>query len=343
MISYLLAAAITFTATSTGVEKGTPLEFFFAGKDTDRDYETMFLLDEPVDHFLLRLEKAGLKRGVPMNHQTCHLWPVGLSLRLEPEIGGFVDTTMPDGLTLGDLIYTGGTRDSAGQPEAVASMPAAVFALYSLSQSPLVFNGIYEQGVVYGSHKAKVSLKKGEKRTFCLSWDDKDTIRSLKMTFDKDNIADNFKLLRDTSAQGEVDLHVIFSDDLTVAECTAIARALAEIDSVRVKINGRSPDNFFYRAFLPLVKWRDRKERLTQPFEVTLGNPDRVIFIDEDWSVEGNDPKLTEKVIGYSDMTHYPNVDTVFFYAKKETSIRQLRNSLKQVPKTVFNHYVYWQ
>ena len=45
----ILAASMTFTATATGVEKGTPVEFVFAGGNTDRDYETMFLIDGSVD------------------------------------------------------------------------------------------------------------------------------------------------------------------------------------------------------------------------------------------------------------------------------------------------------
>ena len=41
MLSILfVAASLSFSATATGVEKGTPIEFLFAGKDTDRDYET---------------------------------------------------------------------------------------------------------------------------------------------------------------------------------------------------------------------------------------------------------------------------------------------------------------
>ena len=53
MLCSLIAAALTFTATATGVEKGTAVEFFFAGKNTDRDYETMFLLDESIDWLLI--------------------------------------------------------------------------------------------------------------------------------------------------------------------------------------------------------------------------------------------------------------------------------------------------
>lgn len=343
MISALLAAVLTFTATATGVEKGTPLEFLLAAKDTDRDYETMFLLDESVESFLSRIEKAGLARGIPTDPATCRLWPVGVSVRVEPSLAEFVDTDMPEGMSLGPFIYTGGTRLDSGFPYAATNMPGSVFALYSLSQSPFVFDGIYEQGVVYGAHKAKVSLKKGEKRQFKLIWDENERLHSLSLVFGKTNLRKNLEILRERSKTNSIDVLVSFADDLTVAEASAVANALATIDSVRVKINGRLPGNFFYRAFLPLVKWRDRQERMTQPFEVTLGHPDKVVFIEEDWSVEGNDPKLTEKAITYEQMSLHPRTDTVFFFARKESTIGELKRALKQVPKTVFNHYVYWE
>ena len=58
-LSALLAASFTFTATATGVEKGAAVEFVFAGPNTDRDYETMFVIDGSVDEFCAKLEKAG--------------------------------------------------------------------------------------------------------------------------------------------------------------------------------------------------------------------------------------------------------------------------------------------
>jgi len=343
MISALLAAAFTFTATATGVEKGTPLEFMFAAKDTDRDYETMFLVDEPVDSFLKRLESSGIPRGVPTEQRSCRLWPVGVPLKLTPGLSGFVDTELPDGLTLGELIYTGGTRLANGLVDAATNMPGAVFALYSLAQSPIVFNGIYEQGVVYGSHKAKITLPKGERRTFTLQWDETTQVHSVDLHIKKGTLRESLELLKVAAQKDEVSVRVRFSDDLTVVEATAVANALALIDSVKVKVNGRDDDEFFYRAFLPLVKWKDRRERMTQPFEVTLGSPDRIVYIDEDWSVEGDDPKLTEKPITYEQMSNYPKTDTVFFFAKKDMTVGTLRKALKRLPKSVTTQYVYWE
>ena len=343
MIFGLLAAVFTFSATATGVEKGTPLEFMFAGKDTDRDYETMFLLEGSVEDFWKGLEKAGIPRGIPMNSSKCRLWPVGVPLVLRPSLSDFVDSDMPEGLPLGEIVYTGGTRDAKGAAEASSEMPAAVFALYSLPQSLLLPNGIYEQGVVYGAHKAKTTLKKGERVVFKLEWDERSRPSSLKVEFKPGTAKDVLSRIRQASEKGEVDLEVAFSSDLSVMEATAAANALALLDSVKIKINGRPEGDFFFRAFLPLIGWKDRKERLTQPFEVTLGDPDKVVFIDEDWSGEGSDPKLSEKLISYGQMKEHPKTDTVFFFVKCDTKLSQLKTALAKVPKTVINHYIYWE
>ena len=86
MIPAILAASLTFTATATGVEKGTPVEFVFAGRNTDRDYESMFLIEDSVDEFCAKLENAGLPRGRPTDSTACRLWPVGCSLKFEPSL-----------------------------------------------------------------------------------------------------------------------------------------------------------------------------------------------------------------------------------------------------------------
>lgn len=337
----LFAAAYAFTATATGVAKGTPLEFMFAGRESDRDYETMFLIDGSVDDFRKSLEKAGIPRGTPTDYPTCRLWPCGVSLDISPPLEDFVESDMPDGISLGDVIYTGGTSDEKGNAEASLTMPMAVFSFYTLPQSLLVFNGIYDQGAVYGSHKAKIELKKGERRKFTLTWDEKRSPRRLDVCFKPGNAKAELEQIRLASEKDELDVHVSFDGELTVSEATLVARALSVVDSVRVKINGRNDGDLFYRAFLPLVKWRDRKERLTQPFEVTLGKTNQVIFVDEDWSVEGTDPKLTERVIQFNEMANYPKTDTVFFYVDKESKVSEIQKCLGLLPKSVLNHYVY--
>ena len=340
MISAILAASLAFTATATGVEKGTSVEFLFAGRNTDRDYESMFLIDDTVDDFCAKLEKAGLPRGTPTDPTACRLWPVGCPLRFEPALETFVAGKMPEGLPDSNPVYTGGTRLEKGGCEANTNMPASVFSIYTLPQSPIVYNGIYEQGAVYGSFTAKKSLKKGERVSFTVSWDERTLPRKMHLTVSSQNAKESLMRLRAESEKGELDVLVGFDESLTVAEATAAANALSAVDSSRIKINGVT--NIFYRSFLPLVKWRDRKERLVQPFELTVGDPDKLVFVEEDWSVEGNDPKLTPKEIPFADVIKHPRTDTCFVFADAQTKLSRIVESMRKIPgKGIRNWYVF--
>mgnify|MGYP003321018597 CR=1 FL=1 len=331
MILSVLAAVYTFTATATGVEKGTPVEFFFAASDSDRDYETLFVLDQPIDRFCKELEKAGLPRGIPTDLARCRLWPFGCAVSIKPAFENFVEASnLPSGLKLADVIYTGGTRDKKGLPDAATNMPKAIFSLYSLAQAPFVFNGIYPQGDIYGCLTARKTLKKGERVSFEISWDSSKMPCQLELTAKTSaEFGMLLKSLKDASEKGEVNALVTFDGELTLTEATAFAQALSMVDSPRVKLNGVT--NVFFRSFLPLVKWRDRKERLLQPFELTLGDPDKLVFIDEDWSVDGPDPKLTPQEIPFDDAVRHPKTTTCLIYASPETTVGRLMQSIRKL------------
>ena len=340
MTGAIIAAALTFTATATGVEKGTPVEFVFAGRNTDRDYESMFLIDGTVDDLCSRMERAGLPRGTPTDALRCRLWPVGCRVGFEPSLTNFIAGTMPEGLPAARPIYTGGTRLANGACDAGTNMPASVFSIYTLAQSPIVYDGIYDQGAVYGAFTALRTLKKGERFTFTVSWDPGTLPKPLHLTARPGCGAEIINRLKSESEKGPVDALIGFADDLTVTEASAIANALSVIDSARTRINGCS--NIFYRAFLPLVKWRDRRERLVQPFELTLGNPDRLVFINEDWSVDGPDPKLTPQEISFADAAKHPRTDTCFIYASGQTTVSRIREAQQKLPEgQVKNWYIF--
>lgn len=344
MISILFAASLSFTATATGVEKGTPIEFLFAGKDTDRDYETMFVLDEPVGDLCARLEKAGLPRGRATDRRACVLWPVGCRIQIEPALSRFVETKWPEGLSPAEFIYTGGTRNEKGGVVASDEMPLAFCTLYSLAQSPIVFDGVYPQGDVYGAHTAKVTLEKGARQTFTISWDEKTLPRHLDVTFAPGTAAQRLGEIRAAAQRGALEVLADFDPSLTVREATQIAQALAVIDTVSVKLNGRRDGRLFFRAFLPPVSWRDRQQRLTQPFELTLGldGADTLVFVEEDWTVEGNDPKLTPKTISFDAAKEHATTDTCFIFAASTETLARLYTAmrkLKGVP--ILNWYVF--
>lgn len=338
--------AVTFTVTATGVEKGTPLEFMFAGKGSDRDYETMFLLEDPVDEFAKAVRSAGIPDGSPIDLRNCRLWPAGCEVTFKPSVSEFVQSEpLEEGIQFPAFCYTGGARQTNGQCVAASEMPLAVLAFYDCPQSLVQYDGIFPQGLVYSHHKCAVTLKKGEKRTFTLSWDGKTNVRHLDVRLGPGKAVEVLQDLRSAAEKGELDVTVSFSPDVTIEEATLFSSALSTVDSSRIKFNGRRPGDFFYRAFQPLVKWRDRKERLTQPFEITVSadKPDspRIVFIEEDWSGEGLDPKLTPKTISFDDMRRHPQTDTCLFFAPKSLPLGRLQEMLRRLPETVVNTYVY--
>ena len=343
MIATILAASFTFTATATGVGKGTPLEFVFVGPGSDRDYEAMFVVDEPIDVFCRQLEAAGLPRGTPVDASLCRLWPVGCELAFKPSIDEFVKTTLPDGVKSAPPVYAGGTRTRKGIPVAADEMPASLFSLYTLAQSPIVFNGIYEQGQVYGSHLAAKELKKGTRVSFTVSWDAKSLPRHLDIEVSATNAVETLSTLHRESQAGEIDVTVRFSPSLTVSDAISAASALTRIDSRRIKLNGVADGNIFYRAFLPEPDWTNRAARLVQPFELTLGETsETLVFIDEDWSVEGDDPKLTLRTIPFSDAPNHPKTDTCFVFAPPDARLSRIFAAIGKLKGSkIRNWYVF--
>lgn len=350
MIAHVLASilvgtnSVTFTARATGVDVGTPIEFFLAGSDSDRDYETMFLLDDSISNIVKAVEKSHMPIGRPIDVRNCYLWPMGSAVELQPPVTRYIESRPTDAVpSYPPYVLTGGERSSNGVFSADAEMPKAFFALYNCPQSVLQFNGSFPQELVYGCHVCTNRLVKGTPISFKLLWSGTPMPQTKRVTLSAGQSTDVLKEIKDVSASAELDVLVEFADNVTIAEATTFAAALSVIDSPAVKINGRPRNGLFYRSFLPLVKWTDRQQRLTQPFEIRVAASGdfTVTFIEEDWSGEGSDPKLTPKTISIRDMTKHPLTNTVFFFAPKSLQVGQLKKILQQLPDQIMTHYVF--
>jgi len=330
MLGLLLAASFTFTATATGVEKGAPVEFYWVDKNSDRDYESLFILDRTQKEFRRDLEKAGLKPGKAVDNPKYILWPVGCPVKITPALEEFVNVKLPDGYQPSSPIFTGGTDGTSG------------FALYSLSESAIVFNGVYPQGDVYNAYTVKKPLKKGEKVQFTISWDESQRPKSVTYDINLTNLTLVISLLRRDSEYGELDVTINLSRDLTVRQAQAIANALQVIDTVRIKMNGVRDGGIFFKAFLPQISWLTRKDRLVQPFEYTLGDSpdqDRLVFIEEDWTVEGDDPKLTPKTISFADAMKKDKTNTCFIFVDLDTKLSRIEDAMSKLKGS---YVTYW-
>ena len=314
MIEILLATimvstnSVSFTAKATGIDLAVPVEFVIAGPDSDRDYESLFLTDDKPADIVAAMKKAGIPVGKTFDVPSCNLWPTGSVIEFEPKIDSLIKVKEDCDYKLCDAVYTGGNGNY--------DMPSAVFATYTSGQTLFTFDDSLEQSVAYGRFLARRQYKKGEPITFKATWKGASTTA---MTPD-------------------------FPPEKTLAEAVKYATALQILDTRTTKINGFKEGQFFYQAFLPKVQWRDRKERLVQPVEVAL-TPSNVVttVIDEDWSVAGNDPKLTPRVVPFDQAfkDKAKSTDAVFFYASGDTKLAKLYELKKRIPASFRNFYVY--
>lgn len=349
MLPVLLAAApvtadaenrsVTFTATMTDVSTNAPLEFLFVGPDSDRAYEALFVTDARIKDIAAAMDKAGIPRGRAIGTHACRFWPAGPVVTLDPPIASLLHDVK--GHPFLPVVATGGTRDANGIPVAETNMPSALFALYNCDQSLLLFDDILDQSAVYGRFTAAADFGKGTRKTFTIKWDGASATKPYTLILSPGQEKAAFDALRAVKAPQGLDVKPVFDPAMTISSAVAAANALALLDSRTIRVNGFEKGQFFYRAFLPLEKWRDRKERLTQPLEVRLTATNAVYtVIDEDWTVEGLDPKLTPRTVDLA-AARKTTTDTCFIYASPETPLSRLYALKASLPATFVNWYVY--
>lgn len=322
MIAALLASivvstnAVTFTAKATGISTNEFLEFVFCGPESDRGYETLFLTDDPLPELRAAFKKAGVPSGKAFDVRRCVFWPTGARVTLEPALKTLVRIRDEKGtgaakataLLSSPAVLTGGNGLDA-------EMPQAVFACYSCGQSLLQLDDHLDQSQTYGCFAAARAFAEGEPMTFTVRWDGASFVQ---------------------------DVTPSFPGDKTVAEAVKVARGLAEADSSAFRVNGYREGEFFYRAFLPLEKWRDRRERLVQPLEIRVDTTN-VIYtvVDEDWNVEGLDPVLKPRQTSAAEACKPSRRDTCFFYVRPDEKLSRLMEIKATLPENFRNFYVY--
>ncbi len=342
--------AVTFTAVSTDCGMDAPLEFLFVGPKSDRDYEAMFVTDAGVAEIAAAFEKAGIPLGRPADVRVSRFWPVGNALEMKPSFKELVRETR--GEKTPAIVYTGGTRDAKGTPEAATNMPSAVFALYGCAQSLVCLNDVLEQSVAYGRFQPAVKIPKGERRTFTFTWKGTADWESFELKLEPGKFSDALLALKEKSAARELDVATDFAPEMTIKEAAACAQALALVDSARVKLNGFKKGQFFYRAFLPMEKWRDRKERLAQPPEARFKSDGSLVVteIAEDWSdPDSLDPKLTATDHPCADIAAAAKLvsrlaartSTVLVFAPADTKLARLYALRDAVKGEILNWYIF--
>lgn len=91
-----------------------------------------------------------------------------------------------------------------------------------------------------------------------------------------------------------------------------VARVFAMLDGAGLKLDGKPDGGLYPKAFLPQEKWREQPGRNPQPFEVHVARgadgalTKRLVFVDEDWSGPGLDPKLSPKEFPFAAWSELP-------------------------------------
>lgn len=152
-------------------------------------------------------------------------------------------------------------------------------------------------------------------------------------------VKDTITWLRSQSDAG-FDLFVTlkFDSELTLRQARDAAQLFEILSRGGIQLYGKGGNGVYYKAFLPQDEWRQREGRNPQPFEVHIARDQsgtikkRLVFIEEDWSVEGLDPKLIPREYPFekwSELTSLVRkaggednkVGVLFFFAPEETRL----------------------
>lgn len=329
-----------------------PMEFLLVGPESGHEYEALFVSEAAPRDIVEAFEKAGFPAGIPIDAKSGRVWPVGASVRIEPSLADLLADTR--GESFPPVVFTGGARSGNDRfPVAETNSPNAVFALYNLPQSILQFDDSLDQSATYGRFKPKIELEDGQRMRLKFTLEDASYSRRASLDFKPGNAVEVLGKLKSQMQEGRtLDTTCSFSPEMTIEEAAAAAAAAAVLDSPSVKMNGAAEGEFYFRAFLPLEKWRDRRERLMQPPEVHWrGITDvAIVEIEEDWSDPASlEPRLIPKETKYGDYAEAAKklaalavrTSTIILYAPRGTQLAPLYDFKKATGLEGVNWYIF--
>jgi hypothetical protein len=331
---------------AVGHKLDTIIEFLIAAPQSNRAYESaMMSIAKPSD-IVRAMEWIGLPKGSVVNGGQFRFWPKGERIsatirRLDEEpkdvrpLQSVIKdiSTEPPLYGAEGLVFTAGTwkEDDCSVDH---EQPCSVIALYNEEETLFDLPSLASKGTAYGRSVLAAKLNYGEVlevvikpillpdgalRTthLFLTAKSSETNEPTLICEDqkgqvikKGTLTEVMTWMKSLSERGE-DLFVTLtmSEEMTVAQAADLARLFNLLDGKGIKLHGKTSDSVYPRAFLPQESWRKREGRTPQPFEVYLmGNTNRLTYIEEDWSGEGLDPKLTPKDYPFSDVKELPGL-----------------------------------
>ena len=326
---------VRLLAEAVGHAEGVTAEFLIVGPGSDRAYEAAAVAVAKPSDITLAVEHIGLPRGQGVFSRPFRFWPCGERMDVTvrhlnaPDgktypLRELVKDTSETPLLGSGIVFTGGRwRDGACLTD--TRQPSSVISLYNEPETLFDIPFQAAQGAVYGRVSLAKAMPYGELLEITLSpvpsKDGKPRVRQMNVMAAQENgqwvitcsdtsnavlkkgdLSDTLDWMKTEDATGrELFVTLSLSDDLPLAKAADVARVFWMLDGKGIKLDGRSEDGVYPRAFFPQEKWREREGRTPQPFEIHITpNADgtfakKLTFIEEDWTVEGLDPKLTPR------------------------------------------------
>jgi hypothetical protein len=364
------ARTVRLLAEATGIGSGETVEFFAIGPLSDRAYESMFVTVASPADIAAACDEIGLPRGKGVDPTAARFWPLGEKVAVTVAAWGKDAASRPSGAVTAFLkdvravdegrileapfAYTGGARDADGLPVASTNAPCAVFALYNHGPALLQLDGMVDQSASYGRFVTAAKHREGALFEVRIAWDGKRRVKEKTLMLTADNAPAAMRALKEESVGLDVHAGLSFDSSVTVERAASVARAFSMLDGAGVKMNGCARGQFFFRAFLPEEKWRDRAARAFQPFEVRVAEDGSrtFTFVEEDWSGEGLDPVLKPRTTPFREWGELPGlvaktgeqgskIAVMFIYAPKGARVADLAPAKEAVFPRISTFYVF--
>lgn len=303
------AKQVTVLAYATGIAAGESLEFFLTPTNAGKDYESLSITFARPSDVIAALKFIGLTPGKPIDFETNRQWPRGPRVVMTYDIAGkavraedcVVNSDTQSPLPRDGLVFTGSYTytDDAGKTHLAAdeNESKAIAADYNDPAGVLDVPRRAPQGVVYGFQKpsaAVAGLKLGQPLTITLTPAAGDAAvaehailitasqNEGKLNYVLDEGATRLGVAADlphllTFLSGLVDgksdwfTTVKLSADVRVEDARKLYAVLQAVEKDRgIKLDPPPAGYLFYRAFFPDPQWRNRQDRLGEPWELFL-------------------------------------------------------------------------
>jgi hypothetical protein len=341
---------VRLLAEAVGHRVGITAEFLLVGPLSDRAYEAAAVTVAMPGDIVRAVERLGIARGGCVGSRPFRFWPCGERFaatvrRLDtPDaparpLQALIADQEASAPLLGEggLVFTG-ARWEGQECLADTNMPSSVVSLYNAGGT--VFDVPFQvgQSEVYGRLSLAEALPYGALLEIALRplLPADGAPRVLPLTAAA-AVADGRVTLTCTGADGAVlkrgelaevlgwlrgqaeagrepFVTVAMDDAMPLRRAADVARVFDMLDGKGIKLDGKTADGLYPKAFLPLEKWRERKDRHPQPFELHVARgadgalEKKLVFIEEDWTVEGLDPKLTPREYPFSEWAEFPKL-----------------------------------